>query len=264
VSRLVRVGLVGCGAIGTYIAKLLKTKFKTKVQLAYVNDLDIAKARKLGNMAPLKTLIQKSDFIIEAAHSRVVKELISQALKQNKSVLIMSVGGLLDVANLKNLLARSQGMIYVPSGAIAGIDALSAARQDGIQEVTLTTRKPLRGLEGAPILKEKGINLDEIKKETVLFEGSAREAVKAFPQNVNVAALLSLATLGPRRVRVKVMTSPEFKKNSHEIVAEGKFGKIRTLVENEPSKSNPKTSALAQYSVAATLEKIFSKLKIGT
>ncbi|MBI4971746.1 MAG: DUF108 domain-containing protein [Candidatus Omnitrophica bacterium] len=262
--HLKRVGLIGCGAIGTYIATLLKDKFKKQARLAFVCDIQTEKARALGRVVSLKTLVAKSDFIIEAAHADVVSTLVPLALKKNKSILVMSVGGLLNVTHLAALLAKSKGTVYIPSGAIAGIDALCAAMQDGLQSVTLTTRKPVQGLQGAPILKEKGIDLASIKSETVLFEGTAREAVKAFPQNVNVAAVLSLATLGPEHVRVKVITSPEFKKNSHEIMAEGKCGKIRTLVENEPSETNPKTSALAQYSVAATLEKIFSKIKIGT
>jgi len=269
-SRLSRVGLVGCGAIGTYIAKLLNDKFKNQARLSFVNDLQSEKAVELcrgvraRRAVPLQTLISKSDLIIEAAHADIIRQLVPLSLKKNKSILVMSVGGLLSIANLDSLLAKTKGTIYVPSGAIAGIDALSAAKQDGIRSVTITTRKPIRGLAGAPILKEKGINLDLIKGETVLFEGTAREAVKAFPQNVNVAAVVSLATLGPDKVRVRVITSPAYQKNSHEIIAEGKFGRIQTLVENEPSETNPKTSALAQYSVAATLEKIFSKIKIGT
>jgi len=270
VRDLTRVGLVGCGAIGTYIAKLLKKKFKSKARLDFVLDIQPEKSLKLAeltgakNTPSLDQLIKRSDLIIEAAHPSVVEDVVLPALKAGKSVLVMSVGGLLTIGHLDSIASKSKGTIYIPSGAIAGIDALQAARQDGIRTVTLTTRKPLAGLKGALILAKKGIKLEEIKGETILFEGSARNAVKEFPQNVNVAAVLSFATLGPDHVKVKVITSPEYKKNSHEITAEGNFGKIRTLVENEPSAENPKTSALAQYSAAAVLEKIFSNIKIGT
>ena len=184
--RLTKVGLVGCGAIGTYIAKLLSSKFKDQARITFVNDLQPEKAEALGKSVSLEDLAAKSDFIIEAAHADIVKTLVPLALKKNKSILVMSVGGLLSIANLETLLVKSKGTIYVPSGAIAGVDALSAAKQDGIRSVSITTRKPIRGLVGAPILKEKGIDLDSITGEKVLFEGTAREAVKAFPQNVNV------------------------------------------------------------------------------
>lgn len=254
-SRVIRVGLVGCGAIGTHIAKILNQKFRSKARLVYANDLVPARAEALARFVDLKTLVRKSDLVIEAAHLSCVKELVSEVMRHGKSALIMSVGGLLDVRRF-----GSKGTLYIPSGAVAGIDALSAAKQDGIKKVTLITRKPIAGLQGSSLLAKKG----KIKGETILFEGSAEAAVKAFPQNVNVAAVVSLATIGAKRVRVKVITSPKFKRNSHEIVAEGRFGRIRTLTENVPSAENPKTSALAQHSVTATLEKIFGRIKIGT
>ncbi|MBI4397817.1 MAG: DUF108 domain-containing protein [Candidatus Omnitrophica bacterium] len=268
---LVRVGLVGAGTIGTYLAKFLTRNFKSQVRLAAIHDAISRPAVRLAaslrprpKVVDLKTLIRQSDFIIEAAHLSIVKAIVGPALKAGKSVLVMSVGGLFAL-NLKKLAQNSKGNLYIPSGAIAGVDAFQAARQSGrIHSVTLTTRKPIAGLRGAPLLAQKGIELEHIHGETVLFEGTAEEAVRAFPQNVNVAALLSLATLGPEKVKVRVMTSPEFKKNSHEIRLEAASGSITTRVENEPSRENPKTSALALYSAAALLEKIFSKIKIGT
>jgi len=266
-----KVGLVGCGAIGTYIAELIEQKYSKSASLTSVYDISEKNVNTLSSsvsnppeFTTLFNLIQQSDLVIEAAHVSCVKEVVTQSLKLNKDILVMSVGGLLELEDLKSLSDASKGALYIPSGAIAGVDALSAAMQKGIEKVTLVTRKPIQSLLGAPFLKEKGIDVESITEEVILFEGLAQDAVKAFPQNVNVAAVLSMATLGADQVQVKVITSPEFKRNSHEIVAEGKFGTIRTVTENEPSETNPKTSALAQYSLAATLDKIFSNIKIGT
>lgn len=176
----------------------------------------------------------------------------------------MSVGGLLGKEGLLKS-AREEGVsLYMPSGALCGIDGLKAASVGSIESVELTTRKPLRGLEGAPYLSEKNIDLNAIKEETVVFEGSAEEAVKGFPQNVNVSAVLSLAGIGARKTRVRIVTSSSYAKNVHEVEIKGEFGIIRTRTENVPSKTNPKTSAMAIFSAIATLEGIADSVRIGT
>ena len=154
--------------------------------------------------------------------------------------------------------------VYLPSGAVCGIDGLKSCRAGSIYSVTLTTRKPPRGLEGAPYLKEKNIRLSDIKGETVIFDGTAREAIKGFPQNVNVCAALSLAGIGADKTRVRIMTSPEYTKNIHEVRIEGDSGNISTRTENVPSKANPKTSQLAVFSAIATLEGIAKSVRVGT
>ncbi len=148
--------------------------------------------------------------------------------------------------------------------ALCGIDALKAASVGKIGSVTLTTRKPPKGLEGAPYLKLKKIDLKAITKETTIFEGSARDAVKGFPANVNVSAVLSLAGIGAKKTMVRIVTSPAYKKNIHEVEIIGDAGRITARTENIPSKANPKTSALAIYSAIATLEEIAKSVRIGT
>jgi len=130
--------------------------------------------------------------------------------------------------------------------------------------VVLTTSKPPAGLAGAPFVAENQIDLDEIKERTVLFEGTAQEAVKAFPANINVAASLSLAGIGPQRTQVRIIADPELSANVHQIEVIGKFGKLTTRTENLPSPSNPKTSYLAALSAVATLKSITEAAKIGT
>ncbi|MGA1864627.1 MAG: aspartate dehydrogenase domain-containing protein, partial [bacterium] len=112
-------------------------------------------------------------------------------------------------------------------------------------------------------LQEKGIDLDSIKEERVIFEGSALEAVPLFPKNINVAAALSLAGVGPKRTAVRIIVDPKIKRNTHQIEVEGEFGKFITRTENLPAPFNPRTSYLAALSAIACLRKITNPLKLG-
>jgi aspartate dehydrogenase len=147
---------------------------------------------------------------------------------------------------------------------LCGIDGLKSASVGRIDSVTFTTRKPPKGLDGAPYITKNNIELSSIKEETVIFEGTADDAVKGFPQNVNVAAILSLAGLGKANTRVRIVTSPDYTKNIHEVEIKGESGNITTRTENLPSKVNPKTSQLAVFSAIATLEGIVKNVRIGT
>ena len=179
----------------------------------------------------------------------------------------MSTGALLDEDLFSSMLkvAKKNGRkIYVPSGAIVGLDNIKSASLESISEVTLTTRKPPKSLEGAPYIKQKGINLSLLKEPCVLYEGSAKEAVEFFPQNINVAASLSLASIGPERTRVRIIADPNIENIIHEIHVKGEFGEIYTKTINKPSPSNPKTSYIAALSAIATLRKISGNIIIGT
>jgi aspartate dehydrogenase len=147
---------------------------------------------------------------------------------------------------------------------LCGIDGLKSASVGKIDSVTLTTRKPPKGLEGAPYIMKNNINLSLIKEETVIFNGTAGEAVNGFPQNVNVAAILSLAGLGAANTRVRIVTSPDYTKNVHEVEIKSRSGVITTRTENVPSKINPKTSQLAVFSAIATLKGAVNTVKMGT
>jgi aspartate dehydrogenase len=150
--------------------------------------------------------------------------------------------------------ARSRGcQIHIPSGAICGLDGIRSAMEAGLHQVTITTRKPPKGLEGAPYLVQNNIDISNLREPKVVFEGTAMDAVKYFPQNVNVAAALSLAGIGAVETRVRVIADPTTTVNSHEIVAEGAFGRLKTVTENLPSPRNPKSSYLASLSAVAEL-----------
>ena len=266
---MLKVGMVGCGAIATELARAIRRRFSRIAKVAYLYDQDPKASKRLAkklNFSPkilsLLDLIRRSDFIIEAASQKAVVEIVPIALKLKKKVMVMSVGGLLKLA--PKTYMNSKGLLYVPSGAICGIDGLLAARQGGIKRVTITTRKSLKSLQGAPFFEKYKFDLKKIRKPTLLFEGNAALATRLFPRNVNVAATFSLAGIGPRRTKVRIVASPTYTRNTHEIEGDGSFGRLRTVTENIPSKTNPKTSALAFYSAIACMEKIFSSFKIGT
>jgi aspartate dehydrogenase len=176
----------------------------------------------------------------------------------------MSVGGLVKDKSIFSLAEEKGSRIYIPTGAISGLDCVKAAKVAGIDSAMIITRKPPKGLAGAPYILENNIDLEAIEKETIIFEGTAKEAVSAFPKNINVAAALSFAGIGIERTRVRIMASKEYKRNSHEIVIEGVFGKMTAKTENLPSPQNPKTSYLAVLSAVATLEGILGNIKVGT
>jgi aspartate dehydrogenase len=266
-----KVGLIGCGAIGMELAKACQDRLRNKANLYAVCDVDEKKADVLakslkGKVLVLKLdeIVRRTDLIVEAASASVSADVLSRCIKSKKDCMIMSVGGLVGKEELLEVARKGGINVYIPSGAICGIDALKAACMGRVDSVRLTTRKPPKGLQGAPYLKEKNINIFDIKKETVIFEGSAEDAVKGFPQNVNVSATLSLAGIGAKKTIVRIVTSPAYTTNTHEVEISGNFGKITTRTDNVPSKTNPKTSELAILSAIATLKGITRSVRVGT
>ncbi len=258
-----RIGIIGCGAIGSQIAEYISKNLSDKAKVTAVSDIDSQKVKELsGRMKPeplaatIDELISKSDLIVEAASCDISGEIAEKANALKKDVLIMSTGGLLKKPHLIEKINSGHSSIHIPSGAICGLDGLKSAMVGAVKNVTLTTRKPLKGLAGSPYLKEKNIDVEKINKETLLYSGSARDAIRHFPQNINVAVALSICGIGPDRTNVKIFTSPEYTRNTHEIEVEGEFGRLWTKTENVPSKANPKTSQLAIFSAIAKLKEI--------
>jgi aspartate dehydrogenase len=267
---MIKVGLIGCGTIGSAIAKEIDKKIP-ELKLVAICDRNEVKTRKLieslnqkPDLTTLDEAIEASDLVVEAASAKIVAGLVEKVINRGKDIMVMSVGGLVDNLDLFEKVRERGCRVYFPSGAIAGLDAIKGAKESRIDSVTLTTYKPPSGLKGAPYLAKKGIKLGEIKGKTTLFEGSCREAVKAFPQNINVAASLAFAGVGLEKTRVRMIVDPEIKRNVHHIVLEGDFGRLETRTENLPSPINPKTSYLAVLSAIATLKGIVNPLKVGT
>ncbi len=267
-----KVGIIGCGTIGGEVALACVKRFGDDIDLVGLCDIDADKAKalcaRLGGKVRILgrgPLISASGLVVEAASAAVSADIAAECLKKGRDILVMSVGGLLGRDELLSGIEKSTSRVYIPSGAICGIDGVKAASIGKITSIGITTRKPPRSLEGAPYIIENNIDLKGIDKETILFDGTAKEAVSAFPKNINVAAVLSLASgVGARDVRVRIVTSPEYTRNVHEVEVMGDFGKITTRTENLPSAANPKTSALAVSSAIAMLGRISSRLMVGT
>ncbi|HEU4606196.1 MAG TPA: aspartate dehydrogenase [Nitrososphaera sp.] len=271
-----RVGLVGCGTIGSQLAMSVDSDKIANASLVALFDATE------GSLQSLKSKLHSSpeaysdfgrflasgaDIVVEAASQDAVRSFGKSILEAGKDMMVMSVGALADGAFLAELLqaaAKKGCRIYVPTGAIAGIDAIRSVRHL-LDSVTLTTTKNPRALAGAPFFETSRIRLDDIAKSTVVYEGAAAEAVRAFPANVNVAAVLSLAGIGVDRTKVRIVADPQAATNRHEIVAAGSFGEIRIMVDNVPSPGNPKTSFLAVLSAIECLRSICDDgMRIGS
>ena len=207
------------------------------------------------------------DIVVEAASQDAVMDVSLSVLQNKKDLMIMSVGALLD-ESIYDILSDAckdfKKTIYLPSGAIAGLDGIKSVKNE-LESISITTTKHPRSLKGAKFFETSDINLDEINTSTVIFEGIAKDAVSLFPANINVAALLSLTGIGSEKTGVKIVADPNTDKNTHHIVAEGKFGKMTFTIENYPDVNNPKTSRLAILSAIETLKKYCSDdIQIGT
>ncbi len=268
-------GIIGCGAIGSEIARAIDRGI-IPGKLVAVCDLDKEKAEKLisqlkrkPKIVSLRHLVEMADFVIESAGPAVVKQIWNDILPiagkgQKKSILVMSIGGLLGNPVIIRQAREKKINLYLPSGAVAGIDALKGAGIGQIYSVTLVTSKPLAGLKNALYLKKNKIDLSKFRKRTLIFEGNALEAIRGFPANINVAGILSLAGIGAKKTKVKIYADPKLRTNIHEIIIQGNFGKITTRTENLPSPTNPKTSQLAILAAIATLKQVNETVRIGT
>jgi len=270
-ERARTIGIIGCGAIGSYLASFIDERIDARrARLKLVFDVDAAKARTLAERTrharcarTLGDLMQRSDIIIEAASADALEEIVAKIPSRRKELIVLSAGGLLKRPHLLKKLKSRKVRVSIPSGAIAGIDGLLAASLDGIEYLSLTTRKPPASLQNAPYVQAKQISLEGIESEKTIFVGSPEEAVAGFPQNINVAATVYFASQAKEMI-VRVIASAKVKNNVHEIEAHGAFGKIYARVENATFERNPKTSKLAALSAAQLLLKKFQPVCIGT
>lgn len=266
------IGIIGCGAIGTVIAKAVEDI--DEIEKVYLLNTVSEKAERLASSLKKATAKQNIDdfiddvsLVVESASVDAVKQYGEFVLSHGKDFMVMSVGALADkkvMEKLVNTAKRNKCRIYLPSGAIAGVDGVKSASGSRVDEVVLVTRKPPAGLKDVKYLEDKGVDVEKLKKETVVFEGFASEAIKYFPKNINVAVCLSIAGIGVEKTKVKIVCDPKIKQNIHKIVVKGDFGEIITETKNFPCPTNPKTSYLAALSAVATLKKIVSPLQVGT
>jgi aspartate dehydrogenase len=205
--------------------------------------------------------------VLEAASHDAVREHLVALLEGGVSVIVLSAGALSDDAlrqAAESAAAASGALFYVPSGGIGGLDALKTACLAGVDEVTIQIAKPPAAWKAIPYVEALGVPLDTLERPTTLFEGPAREGVPHFPQNVNIAAVLSLAGIGLDRTCLRVVADPTLTLNTHTIRVRGRSGNFTMVLENVPAPENPKTSWLACYSAIAALQSLQARVRIGT
>lgn len=263
------VAIGGLGAIGLDLARALDRGVPgLRLVAVSARDKDRARARVAGfGAAPavveLAALAQ-ADIVVEAAPASVFEQIAVPAIAAGRIFVPSSVGALLPRMHLIEQAKASGARIVVPTGALLGLDAVRAAAEGEVASVTIESRKPPRGLAGAPYLEAHAIDVLAVTTPSLVFEGNAFDAAAGFPANVNVAAALALAGIGPERTTVQIWADPGLTRNTHTIRVEAAAARFTMTIEGVPSESNPRTGKLTPLSVLACLRGLVSTLKVGS
>jgi aspartate dehydrogenase len=264
-----RIAVAGLGAIGRVIVRHL-AQGVPGVRLSGVAVRDAAKARswlrEQGIDCPiigLDELADHADLAVECAPAELLERVCRPMLDAGKKVMVLSAGALLPRPELIELAGTRGGQIIIPTGALLGLDAVTAAAEGNIRSVRMTTRKPPKGLSGAPYLQARGISLENLSEPVMVFSGTARAAAAGFPANVNVVAALALAGIGPDRTMIDIWADPGLTRNCHVIEVDADSARFTLSIENVPSE-NPKTGRITALSIIAAIRKLHAPLRIGT
>jgi aspartate dehydrogenase len=264
-----RVAIGGLGAIGRVVARKLADGIPGLV-LACAAARDHGKAQAWLDAERITCPLVEpelfplhADLAIECAPAAVLERICRPMLEAGKQVMVLSAGALLPRPELIELAKQRGGQIMVPTGALLGLDAVTAAAEGRIQSVRMITRKPPNGLAGAPYLEANGISVEGLNAPKRVFAGTAREGAAGFPANVNVAAALSLAGIGPDRTMMEIWADPFLSRNCHTIEVDSDSARFTLSIENVPSE-NPKTGRITALSVLAALRKLHTPLRVGT
>ncbi len=265
-----RVAIGGLGAIGLAVARALDSGIPG-LELVAVSARDRDKAarnlesfRRPVPVVGLAELARRADIVVECAPAAVFAEVAEAAVEAGRTLVTVSCGALLGRMDLIERARQSGARIVIPSGALLGLDAMRAAAEGQVHSVRRVTRKPPTSLVGAPYLAEHGIDVDALSAPLKVFDGTAREGARGFPANVNVAAALSLAGIGPDETRLEIWADPAETRNSHRIVVEAEAARFEMQIQSVPSLENPRTGKLTPLSVIATLRGLTAPLRVGT
>jgi len=267
--RATRVGIAGLGAIGRVLARRLSEGIAgLDLGCIAVRDRDKAQAWLAASgiacpLVALDAMPAHADIAVECAPAGVLEAICRPMLAAGKRVMVLSAGALLPRPDLIDLARTRGGQIIVPTGALLGLDAVTAAAEGVIHSVRMITRKPPKGLAGAPYLVENGISVEALTAAKRVFAGTAREAAAGFPANVNVVAALALAGIGPDRTRIEIWADPAVTRNCHTIEVEADSARFSMSIENVPSE-NPRTGRITALSALAALRKLHAPLRVGT
>lgn len=266
-----RITIVGCGAIGSKLAKAADEM--DEVKRIYLIDLKKEKAEKLAeqlNKAIVVNSVEDElyhcDLVVEAASQDAAKDILTKTVGRGVDIMLMSVGALVDDdfrAGVFEKAKSSDASIFIPSGALFGTDGLRAASMDELSTVELVSTNCVKSLENVEYFEKQGINVDILKGRKVMYSGPAREAVKLFPQNVNIAATIALLGVGFDRTTVTIVLDSDSQMNSYDVIVKGSFGESKSSTCNVPAPENPKTSSLASMSAISALKRIIRKEWVG-
>jgi aspartate dehydrogenase len=267
--RPTRVAIAGLGAIGLRVAQALDAGIPAcKLAAVSARDRDGARRRlaHLSRPVPvvaIEELEPLADLVVECAPAKLLPAIAEPFLRVGKTVIVLSAGAILSHEHLVALAQEHGGQIIVPSGAVLGLDAVTAAAEGEIRSVRMITRKPVRGLVGAPYLVENDIAIEDISAPLRIFSGTPREAAVGFPANLNVAVALALAGIGPDRTVLEIWADPALTRNTHTVEVEADSASFSMSIANVPS-DNPKTGRITALSVIAALRKLHAPLRIGS
>jgi len=268
-DKTLRVAIAGLGPIGKGAAEALDQGIDglslaaVSVQNPEKHHNWLGTLKKPPAILPIEGLSDVADVVIECAPARLLRSIIAPFVEQGKTAIVLSAGALLENEDLIDIARQNGGQIVVPTGALIGLDAVTAAAVGEIHSVRMVTRKPVRGLVGAPFLVENNIDIESIKEPLKVFDGTAREAAKGFPANLNVAVALSLAGIGPARTRLEIWADPALTRNVHRVEVDSDSARFSMSIEGIPSE-NPKTGRITAQSVIALLRKQRAALRVGT
>jgi aspartate dehydrogenase len=265
-----KVGLAGLGAVGLEVARRLEAGIPG-LALAAVSARDRDKARRnlpdAGGRIPIvapEALAEACDIVVECLPPKMFRAVAMAAIERGRIFMPLSVGQLLENWDLVEMAKAKGARILVPTGALIGLDAVRAAAEGQIHSVTMITRKPPTGLDGAPYLVEHNIAVKGLTAPKKVFDGTARDGARGFPANVNVAAALSLAGIGPDKTRLEIWADPALDRNTHRIEVDADSARFSMTIENVPTEENPRTGKITALSAVAALRGLVTELKVGT
>jgi aspartate dehydrogenase len=264
-----RVAVAGLGAVGFKVATALDRGIPG-LQLVAVSaaDEERATARMAGfrhppEVVPVGRLAATAEIVVECLPPSLFPDVAGPVLARGGTLVAASVGALISHEDLVTEAERAGGRIIVPSGAVVGLDGLRACAEAGLDEVRLVTRKPPTSF-GSEVFHDGIVATGSTHEPLLLFSGSARDAIRLFPINVNVAAAVSLAGVGADRTVVEVWADPTVSRNHHRLEVRGAASEFAASVVNLPDPDNPKSSAITGYSIVAALRRLTSPLVVGS
>lgn len=265
-----KVGVAGFGTIGAAVGRRLHAGLEDMTLAGVASgrrEKALAALQEIGSSAPVlsaEELAGECDIIVECAPTEAFLSIARPAMLAGRQMVTVSAAALIENMDIVDVARAHGGRIIMATGALLGLDAVRAAAKGQIHSVTMITRKPSRSLKGAPYLEKIGVDVMSLNEPTLLFDGSAREGARGFPANVNVAAALALAGIGPDRTRLQIWADPSLNRNTHTIKVDADSASFEMMIQNVPSPEKPGTGRITALSMIAALESLVSPLRVGT